>query len=75
MNYFSNKDNFFENNKYSILNTNDISDKILYSKNNIYIANSIDNNDFLLDKNNNDINNDLTSIININTSHNDNIYK
>ena len=78
VNFFNNKDIFFENNKFNIINDNDISDKNLYYKdnNNIYNVNSIDNNGFLLDKNNknyNNTNDDLTSIININTSHNDNI--
>ena len=76
MNYFNNKDNFFENNKYQVINPNDISDKNLFYKenNNIYNISSIDNNGFLLDKNtNNNSKDDLASIININTSHNDNI--
>ena len=76
VNYFNNKDNFFENNKYHVINANDISDKNLFYKdnNNIYNISSIDNNGFLLDKNtNNNSKDDLTSIININTSHNDNI--
>ena len=76
VNYFNNKDNFFENNKYHVINANDISDKNLFYKdnNNIYNISSIDNNGFLLDKNtNNNSKDDLTSIININTLHNDNI--
>jgi len=80
MNFFNNKDIFYENNKYHVINSNDTSEKILYFKDNngIYNVNSIDNNGFLLDKNNNintnnNTNDDLTSIININTSHNDNI--
>ena len=78
MNFFNNKDIFYENNKYHVINSNEVSEKNLYFKDNnsIYNVNSIDNIGFLLDKNNNTNNNtndDLASIININTLNNDNI--
>ena len=71
MNFFNNKDIFYENNKYHVINSNEVSEKNLYFKDNnsIYNVNSIDNIGFLLDKNNNTNNNtndDLASIININ---------